>query len=52
MLKKLMALIILGIITLASIPACHTAGEATGEGVEQTKEGAHEFERGYEEGKQ
>jgi hypothetical protein len=51
MLKRLLVLIIIGIIATTSISGCQQLGKWTGEGAEEVEEGAEEFEEGYEEGK-
>ncbi len=51
MIKKILFLLIAGIISITSITGCKTTGEMTGEGVEKVEEGAEAFEEGYEEGR-
>lgn len=52
MMKRVFAVLAFGIVTLTGMTGCYTTGKATGEAAEATQEGARDFRRGYEAGKQ
>jgi hypothetical protein len=51
MLKKILAALMIGVLSFGFLTSCHTMGEVTGEAAEEVEEGAEEFEKGYEEEK-
>lgn len=52
MLKRWFAVLALGIVTLTGMTGCYSTGKATGEAAEATQEGAQDFRRGYDAGRQ
>ncbi len=52
MLRKLFLAASVTLLTLGSFSGCYQSGRATGEAAEEVKEGAQDFERGYERGRQ
>lgn len=52
MLKRLFVLAMMGMFAFSSLYGCYSTGKATGEAAEEVEEGASEFEKGYEEGKE
>ena len=52
MLKKMFAVLALAMFPAVSLGGCYSSGRVTGEAAEGVQEGARQFERGYEEGRQ
>jgi hypothetical protein len=49
--KKILAALAGGFIAATSLAGCYSTGKVTGEAAEGVEHGAHEFKKGYEEGK-
>lgn len=52
MFKRVIAILAFGFVALTGMTGCYSTGKATGEGVEKTQEGAQDFRRGYDAGRQ
>jgi hypothetical protein len=48
MIKRLLILVMAGMIAFSTVSGCQQMGKWTGEAAEEVEEGAEEFEEGYE----